>query len=253
MYELNPIGGGGGRAVRACVEFSAYLRDLLRERRANRPATTSISALAQVVDDGDALTEDELIGTCVLLLNAGHEATVNVTGNGWWALFRNPEQLAKLRADHVAGAHGDRGADAVRHAAADVRTLGAGGRRAGRRRGSRGRGARAAVRLGEPRPGGVRPPRRAGPRPGPEPAHRRFGAGIHFCLGAPLARVELETSFRTLLERLPGLELVEEPEWKPTYIIRGLRGAPRPGLIGPAPLRRTRPSSAGARGARTTS
>ena len=53
----------------------------------------------QVQDEGDRLTEDELIGTCVLLLNAGHEATVNVTGNGWWTLFRHPDQLAALRAD----------------------------------------------------------------------------------------------------------------------------------------------------------
>ena len=58
----------------------------------------------QVADEGDRLTEDELIGTCVLLLNAGHEATVNVTGNGWWSLFRNPDQLAALRADHGAAA-----------------------------------------------------------------------------------------------------------------------------------------------------
>ena len=58
-----------------------------------------ISALTHVVEEGQRLTEDELIGTCVLLLNAGHEATVNVTGNGWWALFRNPEQLALLRTD----------------------------------------------------------------------------------------------------------------------------------------------------------
>ena len=50
-------------------------------------------------DEGDRLTEEEMIATCVLLLNAGHEATVNVTGNGWWALFRNPDQLAALRAD----------------------------------------------------------------------------------------------------------------------------------------------------------
>jgi unspecific monooxygenase len=52
--------------------------------------------------------------------------------------------------------------------------------------------------------------------------HVTFGAGIHFCLGAPLARVELETSFRTILENIPRLELVEEPRWKPGYIIRGL-------------------------------
>jgi cytochrome P450 len=53
--------------------------------------------------------------------------------------------------------------------------------------------------------------------------HMSFGAGIHFCLGAPLARIELQTSFGTLLRRLPAMELVEEPEWKPNYIIRGLR------------------------------
>ena len=54
-----------------------------------------------MVDEGATLTQDELIRTCVLLLNAGHEATVNVTVNGWWALFRNPDQLADLRADHT--------------------------------------------------------------------------------------------------------------------------------------------------------
>jgi cytochrome P450 len=53
--------------------------------------------------------------------------------------------------------------------------------------------------------------------------HLSFGAGIHFCLGAPLARVELETSFGTLLRRVPRMELVDEPEWKPNYIIRGLK------------------------------
>src|SRR5207237_7272577 len=98
MYELNPSEDEGRRAVRASREFSDYLRKLSRDRRRN-PRDDLISTLAQVVDEGDRLTEDELIGTCVLLLNAGHEATVNVTGNGWWALFRNPDQLARLRAD----------------------------------------------------------------------------------------------------------------------------------------------------------
>ena len=74
------------------------MRALARERRTT-PTGDLISAMAQVVDDGVRLTEDELIGTCVLLLNAGHEATVNVTGNGWWALLRHPEQLTRLRAD----------------------------------------------------------------------------------------------------------------------------------------------------------
>jgi hypothetical protein len=98
MYELDPSEQTAARAVRACQEFGDYLVELGRERRA-RPQDDLVTALVQVVDQGDVLTEDELVGTCVLLLNAGHEATVNVTGNGWWALFRRPEQLARLRAD----------------------------------------------------------------------------------------------------------------------------------------------------------
>jgi cytochrome P450 len=85
MYELNPTREAADRAVAACDAFSDYLRTLARNRRED-PHDDLISALAHV----DGLTEDELIGTCVLLLNAGHEATVNVTGNGWWALLRNP-------------------------------------------------------------------------------------------------------------------------------------------------------------------
>jgi cytochrome P450 len=98
MYELNPSRAAADRAVRACIEFAAYLRELARARRAS-PADDLVTALTQVVQEGDRLTEDELIGTCVLLLNAGHEASVNVTGNGWWSLFRHPDQLAALRAD----------------------------------------------------------------------------------------------------------------------------------------------------------
>lgn len=98
MYELHPSDDAARTAVRACVDFSDYLRTLSRARRAD-PRDDLISALAGVVEEGSRLTEDELIGTCVLLLNAGHEATVNVTGNGWWSLFRNPEQLNRLRTD----------------------------------------------------------------------------------------------------------------------------------------------------------
>jgi hypothetical protein len=98
MYELEPSEQTARAAVRACVEFGDYLVQLSRGRRA-RPQDDLITALTQVVDEGDVLTEDELVGTCVLLLNAGHEATVNVTGNGWWALFRHPDELARLRSD----------------------------------------------------------------------------------------------------------------------------------------------------------
>jgi len=221
MYELNPSEDYARRAVRASVEFADFLRTLSRERRAN-PREDLISALAQVVVEGDALTEDELIGTCVLLLNAGHEATVNVTGNGWWALFRNPDQLARLRAhpsivpkaieelmrydtplqmferwvledSEVCGAHVPRGSEL------------------GLLFGSANRDPSVYERPDE---------LDIGRDPNP---HISFGAGIHFCLGAPLARVELETSFATVIRRLPRLELAAEPEWKPAYIIRGLK------------------------------
>jgi cytochrome P450 len=221
MYELNPTEEAGHVASQACIEFSDYLRDLLEDRR-RRPGEDLISGLCQVVDEGDTLSEDELIGTCVLLLNAGHEATVNVTCNGWWALFRNPDQLAKLRADHSLVPSAIE--ELMRYDTPlqmferwvledfevhDVRIP---------------KGAELGLLFGSANhdPSVFERPDDLDLTRDPNP-HITFGAGIHFCLGAPLARVELETSFRTLLERLPGLELVEKPEWKPAYIIRGLR------------------------------
>jgi cytochrome P450 len=216
MYELNPSRSAADLAVKACVEFSSYLRDLSRARRAD-PRDDLISALAQV----DGLTEDELIGTCVLLLNAGHEATVNVTGNGWWALFRNPAALAVLRSSP------DLLPTAVeelmrydtplqmfeRWVLEDIDV-----------RGTRiPRGSEVALLFGSanrdpavfPDPDTLDVARHDNP-------HISFGAGIHYCLGAPLARIELMASFGALLREAPGLSLVEEPTWKPGYIIRGL-------------------------------
>src|SRR5262249_35002950 len=99
MYELNPSPQYERRAAAASVAFTESLRDLSRDRR-RTPQDDLITRLTMVVDEGRTLSEDELIGTCVLLLNAGHEATVNATGNSWWALFRNPDQLRRLRDDH---------------------------------------------------------------------------------------------------------------------------------------------------------
>jgi cytochrome P450 len=221
MYELRPSEQTARTAVRACVEFSDYLRTLSRRRRA-APRGDLISALAQVVDDDERLTEDELIGTCVLLLNAGHEATVNVTGNGWWSLFRNPDQLTRLRAEPALV---PRAIEELmrwdtplqmfeRWVLEDSEICGA----------VVPRGAELGLLFGSAnrdpavfdRPDDLDIAR--------EPnLHVSFGAGVHFCLGAPLARLELETSFTTVLRRLPELRLVEEPIWKPNYIIRGLR------------------------------
>jgi cytochrome P450 len=221
MYELNPSPEAEATAVRACEEFSAYLRELARERR-KRPGDDLISGLAGVVDQGDRLTEDELIGTCVLLLNAGHEATVNVTGNGWWSLFRHPDELVRLR--------GERGLlptaieELMRYDTPlqmferwvldDIEVEGV----------TIPRGTEIGLLFGSANhdPSVFDDPDRLdlGRRDNP---HISFGAGIHFCLGAPLARVELLTSFGTLLRRAPGLALDREPEWAPGYIVRGLK------------------------------
>ncbi len=220
MYELHPTEEDAAVAVRASREFSAYLRDLSRERRA-APKGDLISEMARVVDGDEQLTEDELIGTCVLLLNAGHEATVNVTANGWWTLFRHPDRLAALRADPslvpTAVEELMRWDTPLqlfeRWALDDVEVCGR----------TVPKGAEFGLIFGSANrdpavftdPDALRLDRDPNP-------HLTFGAGTHFCLGAPLARMELQASFTTILRRLPGLELAEEPRWKPNYIIRGV-------------------------------
>jgi cytochrome P450 len=218
MYELNPTREAADLAVRACEEFSSYLRGLARTRRAD-PQGDLISALTQV----DGLTEDELIGTCVLLLNAGHEASVNVTGNGWWALFRNPDQLSALRADRSLL---ETAVDELmrydtplqmfeRWVLQDMDVHGV----------TLPRGSEVALLFGSANhdPAVFHEPSRLD-LARKDNAHLSFGAGIHYCLGAPLARIELVASFGALLDAAPQLRLVRDPEWKPGYIIRGLRG-----------------------------
>jgi cytochrome P450 len=232
MYEVNPTQEAARTASRAATEFSAYLRTLSRERRA-RPADDLITALTLVVDGGDQLTEDELIGTVVLLLNAGHEATVNVTGIGWWQLFRHPDQLARLHAEANAG-HADpwpllaRAVDELlrydtplqmfeRWVLEDVEIGGVrvpGGSELGLLFGSANRD-----------PAVFTDPDRLDLGREPNP-HLSFGAGVHYCLGAPLGRLELELAFETLLRRLPRMAPAREPAWKPTYILRGLEALP---------------------------
>jgi cytochrome P450 len=224
MYELDPSTATQDTAVRAAVEFSAYLRELARQHRAH-PGPDLLSALTQVVDHGDRLTEDELVGTCVLLLNAGHEATVNMTANGWWALLRHPDELARLRADPALLPTAieelmrfDTPLQMFeRYVLEDVELHGT----------AVPRGSEVALLLGSAHRDPARfpdPDRLDLSRTGNP--HLSFGAGVHFCLGAPLARLELASSFATVLARVPGLALAAEPEWGPGYVIRGLRSLP---------------------------
>jgi cytochrome P450 len=174
-----------------------------------------------VVDGGDQLTEDELIGTVVLLLNAGHEATVNATGIGWWQLFRHPDLLARLRAEPGLL---PRAVDELlrydtplqlfeRWVLEDVEIRGV----------QVPKGAELGLIFGSANrdPAVFADPDRLDLGRDPNP-HLSFGAGVHYCLGAPLGRLELELSFATLLERMPAMAPAAEPRWKPTYILRGL-------------------------------
>ncbi|MBM7089872.1 cytochrome P450 [Streptomyces sp. SID9913] len=222
MYELNPSGEAADKAVRASVEFSAYLRDLIAERRKN-PGDDLVSGLIAAHDEDDRLTEQEMISTCVLLLNAGHEATVNSTVNGWWALFRNPGQLAALRADHSLVPRAVE--ELMRYDTPlqlferwvldeieiDGQVIP--------------RGAEIAMLFGSANhdPAVFTDPDRLDLARADNP-HISFSAGIHYCIGAPLARIELAASMTALLEKAPGLRLAAEPLRKPNFVIRGLEG-----------------------------
>jgi cytochrome P450 len=164
-----------------------------------------------------------MISTAVLLLNAGHEATVNTTVNGWYALFRHPDQLAALRADHSLIPTAIE--ELMRYDTPlqlferwvldDIEIAGT----------VIPRGTEIALLFGSANhdpevfadPGRLDLARRDNP-------HISFSAGIHYCLGAPLARIELEASMTALLERAPALALAEEPVRKPHFVIRGLEG-----------------------------
>ena len=222
MYELNPSVDMQRDAVRASKEFSVYLRELARERR-REPGEDLISQLASVLDEGERLTEDELVGTCVLLLNAGHEATVNSTLLGWWSLFRNPDRLKELRADRSLLPNAieellrfDTPLQMFERWVLEPVEI----------HGARiPRGAELGLLFGSANrdPSVFDRPDELDLSREPNP-HLSFGAGIHFCLGAPLGRQELQISFATLMDRFPNLELAAEPRWKPNYVIRGLEG-----------------------------
>ncbi|MFF1543880.1 cytochrome P450 [Streptomyces sp. NPDC058291] len=222
MYELNPSEETAARAVRACVEFSDYLRELIAERR-KEPGQDLMSGLIAAHDEGDRLTEQELISTAVLLLNAGHEATVNATVNGWWTLFRHPEQLAALRADHSLVPSAVE--ELMRYDTPlqlferwvldDIEIDGT----------VVPRGAEIAMLFGSANhdPAVFAEPDRLDLARADNP-HISFSAGIHYCIGAPLARIELAASMTALLERAPTLALAAEPRRKPNFVIRGLEG-----------------------------
>ncbi|MFW3169778.1 cytochrome P450 [Geodermatophilus sp. CPCC 206100] len=225
MYEYGRTTAVEEAAERAAAEFVAYLRALVADRRRHL-GEDLVSHLVTVRDtEGDRLTEDELVTTCILLLNAGHEATVNVTGNGLLALLRHPDQLARVRADRglrPAAIEELMRFDSPlqlfeRTATEDVEMSGVLVRE----------GQKIAALLGA---ANHDPAVFADPETldvgRTDNAHISFGAGVHFCIGAPLARVELQASFGALLDRTSRLELGGEPVRRPEFVIRGLARLP---------------------------
>jgi cytochrome P450 len=221
LYEKDATEDDALRAEAACTEFAAMLDALAAERKA-APADDFISALAALEDRPGGLTRDELISSCMLLLNAGHEATVNAAGNGLVALLRHPEAMERLRNDPslVESAVEEMlRYDPPLHlfhrfAYEDMEISGqpvAQGGKVGLLYGSANRDPEM---FDEPGRFAIeRNPNR----------HLAFGAATHFCLGAPLARLELRTLFTTLLAGTRGIELCEEPEYYPGLVFRGLK------------------------------
>lgn len=212
------------RQLQAREEFSEYLHQLIAERR-RAPGEDLISALVGVYDRGEVLSEDELVATCILLLVAGHETTTNLIGNGVLALLNHPDQLNRLaqEPDLI-----DRAVEELLRYDSPVQLT-----------------ARLALQDGDvsglPIPQGSlvlvlvgaanRDPE-AHPDPdrldiGREPSrHLAFGQGIHFCLGAPLARLEAKIAFRALTQKVDDLHLAGEPTWKENTVLRGMLSLP---------------------------
>ncbi|MFD9406327.1 cytochrome P450 [Streptomyces sp. NPDC059989] len=219
-----------GTDPRVVEQMTAYLFELV-EAKAKTPGEDLLSALIRTRDeDGDQLSPEELIGMAFLLLVAGHETTVNLIGNGVRALLAHPDQLAALRADPdglIDGAVEEmlRYDGPVQHATYRfARTdLEIGGVRI--EAGSSVVVALAAAdrdpsRFAEPDAFDIRRPAQG---------HVAFGHGIHFCLGAPLARMEGRIAIRTLLARFPALAPTPEsadPDWLPGTLMRGVTRLP---------------------------
>jgi cytochrome P450 len=212
-----------GRAGRRGL--AEYFRALLPERR-RHPRADLLSSLIAAEEQGDRLTEGELLATCVLLFIAGHETTVNLIGNGLLALLRHPDQLDRLRAEP--GLIGSAVEELLRFDSPVQRT--------------------ARITNAEVEVGGRVIPKGAfvvtaigaanrDPQHFPEPdrldlgradnRHIAFGFGIHFCLGAPLARVEGQLALGALVRRLPRLRLADGLlQWRESSTLRGLKALP---------------------------
>jgi cytochrome P450 len=212
-----------GRAARHAL--GEYFRGLLPERR-RKPRADLLSLLIAAEEQGDKLTEDELLATCVLIFIAGHETTVNLIGNGMLALLQHPDQLTALKQNPqlLAGAVEELlryDSPVQRTARVTTAELQLGGKTIPRHA-----LVVAAIGAANRDPGRFAEPDRLDITRRDQD-HIAFGFGIHFCLGAPLARIEAQVALGTLLRRLPRLRLaVAAPQWRESSTLRGLKTLP---------------------------
>jgi cytochrome P450 len=220
MYQFGVTREAEERAAAAALEFAAFLGAYVDERR-RRPGDDLISHLISAQSEGGKLSQDELIATCVLLLNAGHEATVHAIGNGLKALLEAPEAVrsALARESTRAGLVEELlRFDAPLHlftrfVLEDLSFDGV----------ELKLGDRVGLLLGAANrdPERFPEPERIEAARSPNP-HVSFGAGIHFCVGAPLARLELAVVLPILIERLADLELIQPPRYRDSFHFHGL-------------------------------
>ena len=220
MYEVNPSEQYQIEAKKAAGEFAEYVRNLAEHRKTN-PGQDLITDLAMVEENGEKLNSHELVATCVLLLNAGHEASVNAFGNGMVAALERPDQAELLRKNSRAitetALEEFMRFDAPLHlfertATIDTELGGVKiekGQKIAALIGSANRDSSVFERADE-----------MDLTRDPNP-HIGFGAGIHFCLGAPLARLEMSVSLPALWEKYPNMQLAGTPVRRPTFVLRG--------------------------------
>jgi cytochrome P450 len=224
MYEFDVPDKAAVAATRAAADFRDYVQGLIRERRAE-PRDDMVTALTQARVDGEQLSDDEIMSTVIVLLNAGHEASVNTLGNGMLAFARHPRQWRRVVDGSVPPPQA--GEEMIRYdpplqlferwvLADDVVVAGT----------EIPRGAKIALLFGAANrdPRVFDDPERFDVGRENAIQHIGFGGGIHVCIGAPLARIELEASLEALRRRWPEFSLVEEPRRTGAFVIWGLQG-----------------------------
>jgi cytochrome P450 len=215
------------RAQSGMREMAEYFRAIIAARRA-APEDDLISAMLLPEPGGDVFSEDELIATCSLLLFAGHETTSNLIGNGIWALLTHPSELARLAGDPALPDSAlvesaveemlrwDGPSHALARLVASETTLAGKVLKPGDR-------VFAMMNAANRDPAVFPDPDRFDVARTPN-KHLTFAAGIHFCLGAPLARLEAQVAIATLLRRLGDLRLADQQlDWLDSMILRGVK------------------------------